>query len=106
MLRCLSRFLQRNHVQAFAFADHFKRGVAGDAQQPGGKTGFPAKTIEIFQRAEKGLLRDILRILLLPQHPHRQGINPLFMAGGQHLEGIQVARLRALHQFKIGRFQA
>jgi len=80
--------------------------VARDSQQPGGKTGFAAKTLQVFQRAQKGLLRDILRILLLPQHPHRQGIHPPFMAGGQRLEDIQLARLRALHQFRIGVFRS
>jgi hypothetical protein len=104
ILRFLSRRLQRNHLQAFAFANQFKGGVAGNAQQPGGKAGFPSKTIESLQRAQKCLLRHILGILLLPQHPHRQGIDPLFMAGGQHLKGIQVACLRALHQFNIGGF--
>ena len=78
--------------------------MAGDAQHPGRETRLAAKAFKIFQHAQKGLLRDILGVLFLAQHPHGQRINTLLVTVGQRLERIQLARLGAAHQLGIGRF--
>ena len=66
-----------------------------DAQQPGGKAGVTAEAVEILQCAQKCLLGHVLGVLLLAQYPQRQGIDPLLVAIGQSLEGVQLPRLGA-----------
>jgi len=50
-----------NANELFSFAGFLAETIVGDAVEPGGKTRFPAKAAEVFVRAQKRLLREIVR---------------------------------------------
>ena len=66
-----------------------------------GKCGAEMDT-QVFKGVEKGLLGDVLRVVLVAQHPPGEGVNPTLMPGDQLLEGRQIARLCPLDQGLIG----
>jgi hypothetical protein len=59
-----------------------------DAQQPRCETRVPTKAAQVLHRAQEGLLRHVLGVLLLAQHPQRQRINPLLVTVGQCLKCV------------------
>ena len=76
--------------------------MGGNAQQPGSEAGVTAKAGQVLQRAQEGLLRHVLGVLLVAQHPQRQGIDPLLVTVSERLEGVQFTRLGASDQREVG----
>ncbi|MCI0536606.1 MAG: hypothetical protein L0Z50_15410 [Verrucomicrobiales bacterium] len=58
-------------------------------------------TVEMLQGAEEGLLRHVLRILLLLHDAARERIDLPLVAARQRFESFQIARLRAPHQLAV-----
>ena len=97
----LGGLLQRDGVQALAFADDLEGRVGGDAQEPGGKGCLAAEVFQALQRVQECLLRHILGVLLVPEQAQRQRINPTFIAVGQLLKGIHFPGLGTRDQLAV-----
>ena len=97
----LGRFLQGDRVQPLSLSDDLERRMTRDAQHPCREAGLATKPLQVLHRAQEGLLRHVLRVLLLPQHPQRQRINPLFVTVGQRLKCGQLSPLGAFHQLRV-----
>lgn len=86
-----------------AFADDFQGGVGGDAQEPGGETGFLPEILEILEGAEEGLLGDIFGIVVVGGDAAGEGVNAAFVSGDELFEGGEVAGLGLAHKFRVRR---
>jgi hypothetical protein len=67
--------------------------VGGDAGKPGGEPGFFAEAGEVFQRADEGLLGDILRVVRVLKDAQNKSVNSTFVPSDECLKGVEIARL-------------
>src|SRR3989454_8617450 len=68
------RLVELEHVRVRAPATpRTERGVAHDHEQPGARARplLPAETVEILERAQAGVLHDVLRVVLAPRQVAR-----------------------------------
>ena len=81
--------------------EELQRGERGDAIQPGGETGLPAKAGQMFDRAGERLLCHVPGIVRILEHAKGERVNLPLVAGNQLLESRQVAGLGGAHEFGI-----
>jgi hypothetical protein len=101
----LGRFLQRNGVQPFAFADDLERRVRGDAVKPCGEPGLFSEIGEVFQRADESLLGDVLGVMRILHNAQGEGINMTFVPANEFLKGVELARLGAADKSNVCEFR-
>jgi len=64
-------------LHTMATAESVAAHIDDDPEQPGGEAGLRAVVVAVRENAEEHVLRQVLRILALPQHAKQLGVNGL-----------------------------
>jgi len=71
-------------------------GVAHDRQQPGTRAAalLPAEPADILERAQVGVLHDVLRVVVVPRQIARQRVRGVEMRQHDGFESLELVRLQ------------
>ena len=88
----------RRHRNSLTFLDECTTAVGGDLHDPGRQRLLRIPTAEVFDRAQKGILSRIFRILAMTKHAKAENENAVLEQPDELPESIGVARQTALNE--------
>jgi hypothetical protein len=78
-----------------------QRRPPGDREQPVDNAAFAVNAMDVLERLDERLLREVLRVLALPRHLVEEIQHPPMMQMHELLEGTRVTTRGSAHDFRL-----